>query len=123
MIEIRIADRIASFTAIDKVTLADCIQALDEYLTDPQRVPGMDLIWIGIDADLSGIRWQDMPLFAKEYAAKVPVPARRLAIVVNKPLQFGLARAWSAWSSNKLQQERRIFKTVEQAIVWLEHEC
>ncbi len=122
MIEIRIADGIASFTAIDKVTLADCIQALDEYLTHPQRVPGMDLIWVGIDADLSAIRWQDMPHFAKEYAAKVAVPARRLAIVVNKPLQFGLARAWSAWSSNKLRQERRIFRTVEEATAWLKPE-
>ncbi len=119
MVNIQIQSGIATLTATGPLIGADIQAALAEYLKHPDRIVGMPAIWDLRTADMESLTTEDVRELVGQFSVHIHELAKHVAIIVDNPLQYGMARAWQQWAESKAHQNRRIFPTPEQAHQWL----
>jgi len=116
-IHIDSAERIAWVDLAGVARRAEIVDALDHLQTHPDYRPGMDTIYDCRRADFSQVTASDLRDLAEYLAPRVAGPARR-AIVVDRDVEYGVARMWMVYAE-RAPQERRVFRRLEEARRWL----
>ena len=109
--------------AYGKATLAGLDAMTQEALADPRFRPGMKILLDYALLDWSGMSAQDVRARA---AAAVRIGRQlgdaRIAIIVGRPVEFGVGRMAQAYTEESLAAEIGLFYSAEEAREWLRNE-
>lgn len=103
---------------VDPAALMD---AYDAALKLPESETGMNAIWDMRQADLTPLgAYEDLDNLAGHYWEMAHIRGRdlRVAIVVSREVDYGLARMFQT-VSNKLPKEHMVFRDMDQARSWI----
>ncbi len=98
---------------------SDLKRAVIALLEHPEHVDCMETIYDLRNAKLESITASDMSEFARWLVPYMARLSKRLAIVVNGDLEFGIVRMWISYSEGIISQDRMIFRDMESAKKWL----
>ena len=102
-----------------QLTERNILEAFDLAVKNPQYKNGMGRLWDFREADLSKLSTTTIQSMAK-YSLKFPpgINDVRVAFVIGRDLEYGLARMFEAFSS-KAHTLISIFDDVNEAETWL----
>ena len=88
-------------------------------LQHSDHINGMDSIFDFRQTDFSFATNEIIETYANWLAPYTPRLARKVAVVVERDLEFGIIRMWNTKSEGISDQERMIFKDMDSARDWL----
>ena len=109
-----------TLTATGSIEVRNLQEALREMTEAPEFRPGADIVWDFRKAesqDLSAERLRDLVTFVAGIQ-DVRGTGYKVAIVVARNVDFGLARMYEAFS-DELPCELRVFMSLEDAQAWM----
>jgi len=98
----------------------DIIQSLSEVYRDENYDNSLHALWDfrNCSADLSAEDMQKIIAHSRKARGR---PAQgKIALVVNRDLEFGLARMYEMLSEPELPRQLMVFKDYETALVWIQ---
>ena len=97
---------------------AEIIKAVEALLAHPEFVDGMDSIFDYSRCDFSKVSAEDLKSIARFLVPHLPRFANRVNLVVERDLEYGLARMYGVFAEEIAPSERRIFRDVDTAREW-----
>ncbi len=97
---------------------AEIIKAVEALLAHPDFVDGMDSIFDYSRCDFSKVSAEDLKSIARFLVPHLPRFANRVNLVVERDLEYGLARMYGVFAEEIAPSERRIFRDVDTAREW-----
>lgn len=97
---------------------AEIIKAVEALLAHPGFVDGMDTIFDYSRCDFSKVSAEDLKSIARFLVPHLPRFANRVNLVVERDLEYGLARMYGVFAEEIAPSERRIFRDVDTAREW-----
>ena len=108
-----------AFVDVGEISGTPEIQTMIEaLLAHPDFVDGMDTIYDYRRADFSNIDADDMKTLAQYLVPHLPRLAKRVIMVVEREMEYGVIRMWGVYSEKLASRERRIFRDVDVAREW-----
>ena len=108
-----------AFVDVGEISSIPEIQTMIEaLLAHPDFVDGMDTIYDCRRADFSNIDADDMKTLAQYLVPHLPRLAKRVIMVVEREMEYGVIRMWGVYSEKLASRERRIFRDVDVAREW-----
>ena len=108
-----------AFVDVGEISSIPEIQTMIEaLLAHPDFVDGMDTIYDYRRADFSNIDAEDMKMLADFLVPHLPRLAKRVIMVVEREMEYGVIRMWGVYSEKLASRERRIFRDVDVAREW-----
>lgn len=106
-------------TVTGKISMDDIITSAKEYLS---QLPTSKIIWDFRNADVSSIKNEDFKKLLQMLEEFQTTPQdRKVALVVSSDLGFGLSRITEAYvARSKTNAEYQIFRSIQNAMVWLD---
>jgi hypothetical protein len=111
---------IAYIKMIGKVKSQDILDAFDQAVASKGYKKGMGRLWDFTEIDLSFLKTDVIPRMAR-YSLKFPEGIRdvKVAFIVSKTLEYGLARMFQTYSEMYAKSQVRIFDTIAKAEKWM----
>ena len=111
---------IAYIKITGKASSKDILEAFDLAVSSKKYKNGMGRLWDFTEIDLTSLESNVIPAMA-QYSLQFPVGIRdvKVAFVVNKPLEYGLARMFQAYSDMYAKSQVMVFDTVNKAEEWM----
>ena len=97
---------------------AEIIKAVEALLAHPGFVDGMDTIFDYSRCDFSKVSAEDLKSIARFLVPHLPRFANRVNLVVERDLEYGLARMYGVFAEDIAPSERRIFRDIDTAREW-----
>lgn len=116
---ITIRDRIARIDVHGPVGPGDIQDMIMALAFHPASEVRMDTVWDFSRADLSGFGARELLALAEFMAGRPERHDVRVALVAPQALEFGILRMWLAYAQARVPQERRLFRTAQDAHRWL----
>lgn len=112
----------AAFLAIRAWGLAD-VEGIADYIRqavmDPRWKPGTPCLMDFKELDLATFPMEHLrSLVQRERPFADRIGAAKIAILVTRPVDFGIARMWESFSQD-LGQTRQVFYDMDEALAWL----
>jgi hypothetical protein len=118
--DIQPPERLVECTFCGSIGPADCIALIDRILGDPRYREGFSCLVDNRALETAftpdQLR-QVIPAVARAFAAMAPGP--RIAVLVDRDVQYGLTRMFQSLSSDILNLNLRIFRDPAEARAWL----
>lgn len=105
-------------TAHGSVTFDEVVQAGGVATSLPGYQLGMSALWDFRDGDLTRLDREAFERLAEVVGAAPGRLGAKIAIVVVKDVDYGIARMWQVYGEDAPQQ-REIFRDMEKAQAWL----
>ena len=120
MIKIDLEKNIASIQINGTPTYLELKEYIDAILTHPDHRDGMDEIWDFSNASLLSLYEKELRILAVFVEERLPKIAKRVAYVIADDVDYGIGRMWMVYAvKSDAHQERKLFRTMEEAIDWL----
>ena len=100
-------------------TVSEIERAIEALLAHPDYVDGMDSIFDYRRCDFSKARPEDLKSIAHFLVPHLPRFAKRVSLVVDRDLEYGVARMYGVYAEEIAPRERRIFRDIDAAREWL----
>lgn len=97
---------------------AGIIKAVEALFAHPGFVDGMDTIFDYSRCDFSKVSAEDLKSIARFLVPHLPRFANRVNLVVERDLEYGLARMYGVFAEDIAPSERRIFRDIDTAREW-----
>ena len=97
---------------------AEIIKAVEALFAHPGFVDGMDTIFDSSRCDFSKVSAEDLKSIASFLVPHLPRFANRVNLVVERDLEYGLARMYGVFAEEIAPSERRIFRDIDAAREW-----
>lgn len=97
---------------------AEIIKAVEALFAHPGFVDGMDTIFDYSRCDFSKVSAEDLKSIARFLVPHLPRFANRVNLVVERDLEYGLARMYGVFAEDIAPSERRIFRDIDTAREW-----
>ena len=112
--------KIAYIKITGKVGPKDILDAFDLAVFSEKYKKGMGRLWDFTEIDLTSLESEVISSMA-QYSLQFPAGVRdvKVAFVVNKPLEYGLARMFQAYSDMYAKSQVMVFDTVNKAEEWM----
>jgi hypothetical protein len=93
---------------------------LEELYSSPDFDPAMNALWDVRDASTADISLEDVRKIAQLVSGRRPKEGlSRVALVVSRDVDFGLARMYEMKLEDVAHSEVRVFRDIEEALTWL----
>lgn len=99
-------------------SVAEIIKAVEALLAHPDFVDGMDAIFDYSRCDFSKVSAEDLKSIARFLVPHLSRFANRVNLVVERDLEYGLARMYGVYAEEIAPSERRIFRDIDTAREW-----
>lgn len=109
---------IALVDAGEASSVAEIIKAVEALLAHPDFVDGMDTIFDYSRCDFSKVSAEDLKSIARFLVPHLSRFANRVNLVVERDLEYGLARMYGVYAEEIAPSERRIFRDIDTAREW-----
>ena len=101
------------------VELPSIFETIKALLSHPGHQTNMDELWDLRRASGINIQTEDLLRIAEEVKRYQAQLAKRIAIVADSELEYGLSRMWISHVEHEMPKERRVFRRIEEAYDWL----
>ncbi|MGD0165700.1 MAG: hypothetical protein ABSC51_00210 [Gaiellaceae bacterium] len=90
-------------------------------LSEPQFRPGIGMIVVETNLDVSALTASDIEQIAALRAEFTHVPPVRSAVVAGRdsPARYGLTRMFEAYTESQENAEVEVFETLDEAMAWI----
>ena len=119
MIQIDREKNIAMLEIHGHPTILSIREIVEALLSDPDHQDGMDEIWDFRHASLANFTSEDLISIASLLTQHLDRLGKRAALVVGRELEYGVGQMWSAFAEEGAPRERRLFRCMEEAFLWL----
>ncbi|MCH9027150.1 MAG: hypothetical protein IIA05_08565 [Proteobacteria bacterium] len=117
-IQIDLESAIAVVDVGEASSVPEIESAIEALLAHPDYVDGMDSIFDYRRCDFSKLSAEDLKSIARFLAPHLPRFAKRISLVVERDLEYGLARMYGVYAEEIAPRERRIFRDIDAAREW-----
>ena len=97
---------------------AEIIKAVEALLAHPDYIDGMDSIFDYSQCDFSKLSTEDLKSIAHFLVPHLPRLAKRINLVVERDLEYGVARMYGVYAEKIAPRERHIFRDIDAARQW-----
>ena len=98
----------------------DILNAFDVAVSDGKYKKGMGRLWDFTDIDLSSLDSDVIPKMAEHSLSFPPgINDVKVAFVVTKTMEYGLARMFQIYSDLNAKTQVRIFDSIDKAERWM----
>lgn len=120
MIKIDLEKNIAFIEVAGTPIHIEIQEIIEELLRHPDHVEGMDELWDFRKASLVSFDKEKLQSLGSFVRENLPKLAKRVAYVIAGEKDYGIGRMWLGYAEIAgANQERELFKTVEDAEKWL----
>lgn len=119
MIQIDLKRNLAVIEIHGQPTIVNICEIVETLLSNPDHTDGMDEVWDFRDASLANFSIEDLTFLAPFLARHLDRLGRRAALVVGRDVEYGIGQMWEAFAKEYAPRERRLFRTMEDAFLWL----
>lgn len=103
-----------------RLTYAEVRDTLEELYARPDFDPTMNALWDLREAVLTDISSDDVRKIAQLVRGRPPIGvSSRVALVVSRDADFGMARMYGAQLDGAAQSGFRVFRDVDEATTWV----
>jgi len=121
MVNIDINEDYVKITYTGKISIENIKKAIEELHENPKRRSKMNSLWDLRNTDLKDVKSRDLKELAYFISNKKEKISSKIAIVVGKDVDFGVARMWEVYAEI-VPRERKVFRNMDEAIIWLVNE-
>ena len=100
-------------------TLEDIKDTVVELHEHQDHTPNMKELWDIREASLEKFNAPELESLAYFLGNRMDRAANKVALVVGRDLEYGVARMWDVYASHPAPQDRQIFKDMDEAFNWL----
>jgi hypothetical protein len=94
---------------------------LDDIVSHPQWVPGMQILVDHRDLNLNKIAQDGIREVSRYFAnLSLNLGNGKIAFVLNRDIDFGIARAWELMTADDVEISIYMFRSIEDARTWLD---
>lgn len=119
MVRIDLEKSIAVIELQGKLTILNVHETVEALLSNPDHKDGMNEVWDFRNASLANFTVEDLTSLAPFLTLHLDRLGKRAALVVGRDLEYGIGQMWSAFAEERAPRERRLFRTMEEAYLWL----
>ena len=119
MIQIDPKKNLAVIEINGKPTILNICEIVETLLSNPDHTDGMDEVWDFRNASLANFTIEDLTFLAPFLARHLDRLGKRAALVVGRDVEYGIGQMWGAFAQEKAPRERRLFRSMEDAFLWL----
>ncbi len=109
---------IASIDVGEVSEISEFKTTIEALLAHPDFVDGMDAIIDYRRCDFSSLSTEDLKSIAHFLVPHLPRLPKRISLVVERDLEYGVARMYGVYAEEIAPRERRIFRNIEAAREW-----
>lgn len=121
MVNVDINEDYVKITYTGKISIENIKKAIEELHENPKRRSKMNSLWDLRNTDLKDVKSRDLKELAYFISNKKEKISSKIAIVVGKDVDFGVARMWEVYAEI-VPRERKVFRNMDEAIIWLVNE-
>ena len=114
------AQRLATVILTGRATAHGVVRAIRDLTSHPQYRPGIPKLWDARQADLSKLTRAEFRSIARAgRVSELSTLGIRVAVLVTRPVDFGIARMFELSEGYDLLDALRVFRDPDAAIAWL----
>ena len=118
-IDIDEVSEVATVRVTGPVTVPELALAFERLAAHPQFREDWARLWDFREADLPGLTRADLHRIGHAATTKLSTPGTRVAVLVARDVDFGMARMFQSWEGDTLPASMRVFREAEAAEAWL----
>lgn len=112
--------RLVTVILTGRVTAHGVVRAIKGLTSHPQYRPGIPKLWDARQADLSKLTRAEFRSIARAgRVSELSTRGIRVAVLVTRPVDFGIARMFELSEGYDLLDALRVFRNQDAAIAWL----
>jgi len=119
MVQIDREKNIAMIEIQGQPTILNIREIVESLLFNPDHQDGMDELWDFRHASLANFTVEDLMSLAVFLTQHLDRLGKRVALVVGRDLEYGIGQMWGAYAEESAPRERRLFRCMDEAFVWL----